>query len=132
MSVATQQCFKLPPIILLELLLQIKKCVVVKAAPIHKKDPTQHFSDLIMLSSKEYLKPVFQNKDIDCIRVDGAMDEGPSHELVQYWWTECHFCMEKITTLVTSRSSGSSYVNLLGKLMKPSYVRILILPLMLT
>ena len=89
-----------------------EKCVgVVKAAPIHKKDPTQHFSDIIMLSSKEYLKPVFQNKDIDCIRVDGATDEGPSHELVQYWWTEWHFRMEKIATLVTSRSSGSSYLN---------------------
>ncbi len=99
---------------------------------------------------------MFHNKDIDCIRVDGATDEGPSHELVQYWWTEWHFRMEKVATLVTSRSSGSSYIsskmvvshwvtpirsfrqhwevhvliNLLGKLMKPSYVRILIWPSM--
>ena len=27
------------------------------------------------------------------------------------WWTEWHFRMEKIATLVTSRSSGSSYLN---------------------
>ena len=48
-----------------------EKCVgVVKAAPLHK-DPTLHFSDLIMLYSKEYLRPVFQSKDIDCITVDG-------------------------------------------------------------
>ena len=89
-----------------------EKCVgVVKAVPIHKKDPTQHYSDLLMLSSKEDLKPVFENKEIDCIRVDGATDEGFSHELVQYWWTEWYFRMEKVATLVTSRSSGSSNLN---------------------
>ena len=70
-------------------------CVgVVKAVPIHKKNPTQHFSDLLMLSARVELQPVFHNlltgfnKEIDCIRVDGATDEGPGHELVQYWWTE--------------------------------------------
>ena len=87
-------------------------CVgVVKAVPIHKKKPTQHFSDLSMLCEKEKLKPVFQNKQIDCVRVDGAMDEGPSHELVQYWWTEWHVRQRKVATLVTARSSGSSYLN---------------------
>lgn len=39
---------------------------------------------------------------------DGAVDEGPSHEIVQYWW---HISNEKVATLVTSRSSGSSYLN---------------------
>lgn len=62
---------------------------VVKAVPIHKKSPSQHFSDLLMLSAVEELKPVFQNletgcsKSIDCVRVDGATDEGPSHHQVQ-------------------------------------------------
>ena len=38
-------------------------CVgVMKAVPIHKKKPTQHFSDLLMLCEKEELQPVFQNK----------------------------------------------------------------------
>lgn len=67
-------------------------CVgAIKAIPIHKKNPTQHFSDLVMLSAKEGLQPVFLNPDtgmnrqIDCIRVDGASDEGPSHEV---WWTK--------------------------------------------
>lgn len=37
-------------------------CVgVVKAAPIHSKSPSQHFSDLLMLSTTEELKPVFHN-----------------------------------------------------------------------
>ena len=35
------------------------------------------------------LNPV--TKEIECIRVDGASDEGPSHEEVQFWWTERHF-----------------------------------------
>ena len=64
-----------------------------------------------MLCEKEKLKPVFQNKQIDCVRVNGAMDEGPSHELVQYWWTEWHVRQRKVATLVTAHSSGSSYLN---------------------
>ena len=93
-------------------------CVgVVKAVPIHKKNPTQHFTDLMMLCDKDDLHMVFKNpltglnKEIDCIRVDGATDEGPGHELVQYWWTEWHFRQQKVVTLVTTRSSGSSYLN---------------------
>lgn len=71
----------------------------------------------MMLSAIEELHPVFQNlttganKEIDCIRVDGATDEGPSHHQVQYWWTEWHFKQGKIATLITTRSSGSSYLN---------------------
>jgi len=63
------------------------------------------------------LHPVFYNlstnllKSIECIRVDGACDEGPSHEEVQFYWTAHHYTTEKILTLVTTRSSGSSYLN---------------------
>ena len=95
-----------------------EKCVgVVKAYPIHKKNPAQHISDLHNLSENPLFIPVFknpvtkQNKEIDCIRVDGASDEGPNHLTVQYWWTEWHFTQGKIATLVTTRSSGSSYLN---------------------
>ena len=49
-------------------------------------------------------------KSIDCIRVDGACDKGPSHLEVQYWWTEWHVNHNKLATLVTMRSSGSSYL----------------------
>lgn len=48
---------------------------------------------------------------IKCIRVDGANDEGPSHLEVQFWWTERHLQQANVVTLVTTRSSGSSYLN---------------------
>ena len=68
-------------------------CVgVIKAVPLHKKNPAQHYSDLLMLSQIECLRPVFlrqtsQPKEVDCIRVDDATDEGPGHKVVQFWWT---------------------------------------------
>ena len=93
-------------------------CVgIVKAIPIHKKSPMQHFRDLMMLSVKQELQPVFKNcdtgleKGIDCIRVDGASNEGPSHESVQFWWTVWHYKKAKVATMVTTRCSGSSYLN---------------------
>ena len=70
-----------------------------------------------MLKSLDSLYPVFYNlttnlpKSIDCIRVDGASDEGPSHEEVQFYWTAHHYAKGKFLTLVTTRSSGSSYLN---------------------
>ena len=46
----------------------------------------------------------------DAIRVHGAVDEGPAHEEIQYWWTARHIEKQKIVTLVTT-SSESSYLN---------------------
>ena len=92
-------------------------CVgVIKAVPLHKKNPAQHYSDLLLLSQIECLRPVFlrqtgQPKEVDCIRVDGATDEGPGHEVVQFWWTKWHINQAKIATLLTTRCSGSSYLN---------------------
>ena len=92
-------------------------CVgVVKAQPLFMKCPGQHMADLNMLQDKAELKPVFLNpggnrKLIECIRVDGASDEGPSHLEVQYWWTERHLLQGNLVTLITTRSSGSSYLN---------------------
>ena len=43
--------------------------------------------------------------------MDGAGDEGPGHVEVQYWWTLHHIETYTEATLVTSRSSGSSYLN---------------------
>ena len=66
-------------------------CVgVVKAAPVHPKNPHQHILDLSMLENKEELKPVFFNIDVqperpklvECIRVNGASDEG--HHIQKY------------------------------------------------
>ena len=93
-------------------------CVgVVKAPKLYEKSPAQHAADLELLESIEKLHPVFFNlsnglpKSVECIRVDGASDEGPSHEEVQFYWTAHHLSKGKIITLVTSRSSGSSYLN---------------------
>ena len=93
-------------------------CVgLVKASKIHEKNPAQHAADLELLESVERLHPVFFNhlsglpKSVECIRVDGASDEGPSHEEVQFYWAAHHLSKGKIVKLVTSRSSGSSYLN---------------------
>ena len=70
-----------------------------------------------MLSTVDTLQPVFQDKSVgapkqvDCIRVDGATDEGPAHESIRYGWTVWHITQSKAATLVTTRSSGSSYLN---------------------
>lgn len=69
-----------------------------------------------MLEKEETLNSVFSSptgktKSIDCVRVDGASDEGPSHEEVQFWWTVWHLKHEKVATLVTTRCSGCSFLN---------------------
>ena len=61
---------------------------VVKAQKLFPKNPAQHASDMEMLEKCPALQPAFINpltltsKMIDCIRVDGAGDEGPGHEEV--------------------------------------------------
>ena len=90
---------------------------VTKAQPIHSKNAAQHFSDINMLSKQKVLESAFYNSEtgkpklIDCIRVDGAGDGGPGHEEVQYYWARWHLEQEKLVTLVTTRSSGSLYMN---------------------
>lgn len=90
---------------------------VIKAPKVHQKNPAQHAADLELLESKEELSPVFVNgssgltKSVECVRVDGASDEGPSHEEVQFWWAARHLAKGRVATLVTTRSSGSSYLN---------------------
>lgn len=70
-----------------------------------------------MLEAQEELKPAFCNietgnpKAIDCVRVDGASDEGPCHEEVQFYWCQRHILKNKLATLVTTRCSGASYLN---------------------
>lgn len=95
-----------------------EQCVgVVKAVPLFPKNPAQHASDFNMLKSMEDLQintfcnPSGEQKGILCVRVDGAVDEGPSHEEVQFWWTLEHFQSARTATLVTARSSGSSFLN---------------------
>ena len=87
-------------------------CVgVVKATGVYTKNPAQHAADLSFLEKQDSLKCVFENKLIECARVDGAMDEGPSHEEVQFFWAARHLSSPTVFTLVTARSGGSSYLN---------------------
>ena len=91
-------------------------CVgVVKGAGAFPKNPAQHAADLQMLCTQEEVKPAFSTaggpKLIECIRVDGGSDEGPSHLEVQFWWTLRHIEAPTLATLITTRNSGSSYLN---------------------
>lgn len=87
-------------------------CVgVVKPQKIIPKLPAQHAADLVKLSKFEETWPILQGKQIDCIRVDGSVDEGPAHFEVQFNWTERHLQESKLCTVVTARFRGGSYLN---------------------
>ena len=68
-----------------------------------------------MLKTKEELNNVFYNEDslkkVLCVRVDGGSDERPMHEEVHFFWTLEYLENARLVTLVTARSSGSSYLN---------------------
>lgn len=89
---------------------------VVKAIPIHAKNPAQHAKDIEDIESQDF-QPVFRNsetllrKSVECIRVDGGNDEGPSHEEVQFFWTMRHMEKRSKALLITTRESGSSNKN---------------------
>lgn len=88
---------------------------VVKATPLHYKNPAQHEADFEMLKTRELLSGAFHasggNENIICVQVDGASDEGPAHDEVQFWWAREHLISERLVTLLTARSSGSSFLN---------------------
>lgn len=54
-----------------------------KPHQLYPKDPSQHMADLYMMSKMKDFEADMK-KPIDCIRVDGASDEGPSHLEVQF------------------------------------------------
>ena len=80
---------------------------VVKPHFTFPKNPTQHFIDLNMLEEK--LPDHLKNKSIECIRVDGATDEGPGHMEVQFLWTERHILKQRVCSIISTRHSGGSY-----------------------
>ena len=45
------------------------------------------------------------------VLVDGATDEGPAHEEVQFWFAAHHLEEGKLASLLSSRSSESSFLN---------------------
>ena len=84
---------------------------VVKPHDVFQKNSSQHAADLQMLEDNILSTPFLSNKIIDCVRVDGGVDEGPSHVEVQFLWTERHINKGKVCTMVTSRFSWGSYLN---------------------
>ena len=68
-----------------------------------------------MLTNKGLLRDAFfegdKFKPVQCIRVDGATDEGPSHSEVCFLMTEIHHKTKGHATFVTTRYSGGSYLN---------------------
>ena len=90
---------------------------IVKGSGVYPKNPAQHMQDLEMLEESGQVEAVFvqpgnaEMKLIECARVDGAGDEGPSHIEVQFWWTLRHLTKPTYMTLVSTRSSGASYLN---------------------
>lgn len=70
-----------------------------------------------MLSQATELQSAFLNpstgqpKRIECVRVDGVTDEGPNHDEVRFYWAARHLEHGKLATLISSLSSGSSYLN---------------------
>ena len=90
---------------------------VVKAPGLFEKGPPQHMADLKMVEKQEAVQRAFVDtktgdmKEVECVRVDGSFDEGPSHLEVQYWWTLRHLERGSKAIMVTSRNSGASYLN---------------------
>ena len=82
-----------------------------------QKNAAQHSADLLQLEKEPSVNSIFINplterpKHIECVRVDGATDEGPGHNEIQFWWTLRHMQRPTVVTLVTTRSSGASYLN---------------------
>jgi len=58
-----------------------------------------------MLEDKEEVQAALkhqhtgQPKAVDCIRVDGAVDEGPAHHEVQFWWTVIQQVLNQLQNL---------------------------------
>ena len=88
---------------------------LVKATGLHEKSPSQHAADLQRVERLDVVKKSFcendQPKEVECIRVDGGGDEGPSHHKVQFLWTERQVMRSTKVTMVTTRCSGDSYLN---------------------
>ncbi len=89
---------------------------IVKAVPLHHKNPAQHAHDLDIIKNYDDVKPAFfqvngNRKSKVCVGVDGGHDEGPAHLEVQFWWTYYHLRTSSQTLILTTRESGSSNRN---------------------
>ena len=66
-----------------------KTAGIVKAVGLFEKNPSQHIADYEMLTNERLLRGAFFESDKfkpdQCIRVDGATDEGPSYSEVSFY-----------------------------------------------
>ena len=88
---------------------------VVKASGIHDKTPSQHAADLSVLEGQNVMCLAFLSdkanpKEIGCIRVDGATDEGPSHVEVQFLWCERHVSKKKQELLLSLQDVAATVI----------------------
>ena len=89
-----------------------EKCIgVVKPHHLFEKTLTQHFYDFKMLKENEELNPWMEGKAVHCVPVDGAGDEGPVHDKVQFRSTMLHISEGTDCTVVTTTHRGGSYLN---------------------
>lgn len=85
---------------------------IVKAQPVHSKNPAQHYADLCFLETVDNVSVSHALKgSVECVRVDGGVDEGPGHEEVQLFWTKRHLEKPTRMQLITSRDRGNSNLN---------------------
>ena len=89
---------------------------VVKASGVYPKNPAQHAADIEFVQKQPELQAVFTDqqtnlpKSIVSIRVNGG-NEGLSHEEVQFFWTVHRINTPSLSTVVSARNSGASYLN---------------------
>ena len=82
---------------------------IVKAQPVHSKNPAQHYADLCFLETVDNVSVSHALKgSVECVRVDGGVDEGPGHEEVQLFWTKRHLEKPTRMQLITSRDRGNN------------------------
>ncbi|XP_060587647.1 uncharacterized protein LOC132743136 [Ruditapes philippinarum] len=85
---------------------------IVKAQPVHSKNPAQHYADVCFLETVDNVSVSHALKgSVECVRVGGGVDEGPGHEEVQLFWTNRHLEKPTRMPLITSRDRGNSTLN---------------------
>ena len=84
---------------------------IVKAHSVYQKNAAQHAADFVMVQDLQDFAHYFENKPIECFRVDGVGDENPGFDEVQFYWSERHLMEARVCTLVTARHSGGSFLN---------------------
>ena len=48
---------------------------IIKGSMVHSKSPSQHMADLEMIESMDEFNYLFENRDVEFVRFDGASDE---------------------------------------------------------